>query len=136
MLLTACLCENPFYNEHFFASGKAITFKRNIEFFYHFLFKYLMESASSMLSVVVYFVYEILVSGFPFSCCAMCQTQGTQSLSLKSLLHLCPAPPRPQHDCCPGVLTTQRFTRGTKVVLRGALDILKWCAELGVCTFQ
>ena len=31
----------------------------------------------------------------------MCQTQETQSVSLKSLLHLCPAPPRTQCDAAP-----------------------------------
>ena len=63
-----------------------------------------MESVWSMLSILVYFVCEIPVSGFLFSCCAMCQTHGTPSLSLKSLLHLCPAPPRPQRDVAPECL--------------------------------
>lgn len=53
---------------------------------------------------------------FSFGCCAMCQMHGSQSLSL----NLCPALPRPRHDCCSRVLMTQEFTRGTKVVLTGA----------------
>ena len=31
----------------------------------------------------------------------MCQTQETQSVSLKSLLHICPGPPRTQCDAAP-----------------------------------
>ena len=42
------------------------------------------------------------------------------NLSPSMSANLCPALPRPWHDCCSRVLMTQEFTRGTKVVLTGA----------------